>query len=104
MSSRIPSSLYVASPIAHMALPVVCLVTADEEFHQDLIPELLPWFQVIIRDNYEGLARWTRQTRAVAVLIDIDSDGVEPHAGLAVLDELRRLNEDFVLISISRSR
>jgi DNA-binding NtrC family response regulator len=85
-------------------LPVVCLVTADEEFHEDLVPELLPWFQVVFRETYKDLARWTREARVVAVLIDIDTDGEEPHGGLAVMDELRRLNEDLVLISISRSR
>jgi DNA-binding NtrC family response regulator len=92
------------SPVAHLSLPAVCLVTADQEFHKEIIPELLPWFQVAVRDSYEDLARWTRRTKAVAVLIDIDSDGPEPHAGLPVLAELRRLDDAVVLISISRSR
>ena len=30
-----------------------------------------------------------------AVLLDIDTEGEEPYGGLAVLNELRSLNEDF---------
>jgi DNA-binding NtrC family response regulator len=88
----------------HTALPVVCLVTADSEFHDELVPELLPWFQVVVRDTYEDLARWTREAKVVGVLIDIDTDGDDPHGGLAPVRELRKLNESFVLISLSRSR
>ena len=90
--------------VSHLALPVVCLVTADDEFHEDLLPELVPWFQVVVRKTYKDLVRWTREAHVVAVLMDIDSEGAEPHAGLAAIDELRRLNEDLVLISLSRSR
>ena len=104
MTSRVSSSSRSMSPAAHLTLPAVCLVTADEEFHKEIIPELQPWFQVAVRDTYEDLARWARQTKAVAVLIDIDSDGPEAHAGLGILGELRRLDEGLVLISISRSR
>jgi len=104
MGSRISSSSRLVPPVAHLGLPTVCLVTADEDFHKEIIPELLPWFQVAVRDSYADLARWTRRANAVAVLIDIDSEGPEPHAGLGVLAELRRLDEGLVLISISRSR
>jgi DNA-binding NtrC family response regulator len=90
--------------VSHMALPVVCLVTADDEFHQDLLPELLPWFQVVGRQSYANLVRWTREAHVAAVLIDIDSDGTDLDAGIAVINELRRLNEDLVLISLSRAR
>jgi DNA-binding NtrC family response regulator len=104
MGPRISPPSRLLPSIAHLDLPFVCLVTGDEDFHKEIIPELLPWFQVAIRDSYQDMARWTRRAKAVAVLIDIDSDGPEPHPGLRVLSELRRLDETFVLISISRSR
>ena len=104
MSSRSFSASRSVPAVAHLSLPTVCLVTADEDFHKEIIPELLPWFQVSVRDTYRNLTHWFRRVKAVAVMIDIDSDGPEPHAGLGVLEELRRLNGDFVLISISRSR
>jgi DNA-binding NtrC family response regulator len=93
-----------ASALEHSALPIVCIVTADSEFHDLVVPELLPWFQVVLRDTYDDLARWTREARVVAVLLDIDTDGVDAHGGLVPLQELRRLNPNFVLISLSRSR
>jgi len=104
MSSRAFSPSRLESPVADLALPAICLVTADEDFLKGIIPELSPWFRVLVRDSYADLARWARQTQAVAVLIDIDSDGPEPHAGIAVLGDLRRLDKSSVFISISRAR
>jgi two-component system response regulator PilR (NtrC family) len=91
-------------PPIHSTLPVVCLVTADEEFLNTLLPELIPWFQVVVREDYVDLARWTREEKVVAVLLDIDTEGEVQHGGLKVLRELRELNEDFALLSLSRSR
>ena len=85
-------------------MPVVCIVTAEDEFLGELVPELAPWFQVVIRASYDDLARWTRQAKAVAVLLDIDTEGKDPFGGLPILNELRKLNESYVLISLSRSR
>jgi DNA-binding NtrC family response regulator len=70
----------------------------------DLFPELIPWFQVVLRHTYDDLARWSREARVTAVLLDIDIDDEHSTAGLGVLTELRKLNPDFVLISLSRSR
>jgi DNA-binding NtrC family response regulator len=104
MTSNPSPSIYRSADSGHSALPVVCLVTADATFQQELVPELLPWFQVVVRPTYKDLARWTRETHVAAVLLDIDTDGADPHAGLGVIDELRRLNDDLVLISVSHSR
>lgn len=92
--------------VKHLALPVVCAVTGDEEFLDELIPELVPWFQVVIRQDYSDLARWTREANVVAVLLDIDTeeDPEEPFGGLLVARELRMLNPDFVIFTLSRSR
>jgi len=101
--SRNPSNADPSSP-AEAELPVLCIVTVDEEFVDVLTPELSPWFQVAVRGSYEGLARWTRSARVAAVLMDIDTEGEDPFGGLAVLKELRMLNEDLTLISVSRGR
>ncbi len=93
-----------SSPPPHSTLPVVCLVTADDEFLNTLVPELIPWFQIVVREDYVDLARWTREEKVVAVLLDIDTEGEVPHGGLKVLHELRELNEGLALISLSRSR
>src|SRR5277367_6172597 len=93
-----------SSPVPHTLLPTICVVTEDVEFLDELIPEIIPWFQVVIRHDYVDLARWTREARVVGVLLDVDTDGPEEYGGLPVLNELRRLNETLVLISLSRSR
>ncbi|HWA95366.1 MAG TPA: sigma-54 dependent transcriptional regulator [Terracidiphilus sp.] len=92
--------------VPHLGLPVVCAVTSDKEFLDELIPELVPWFQVVLRQDFEDLARWTREARVVAVLLDIDTDEAtgENFGGLPVLRELRTLNPNYVLFSLSRSR
>ncbi len=104
MPSREPKAESKSPPPVHSTLPVVCLVTADDEFLHTLVPELIPWFQVVVRDDYVDLARWTREENVVAVLLDIDTEGEVQHGGLKVLHELRELNEGFALLSLSRSR
>lgn len=84
--------------------PIVCIVALDEEFIEILRTELLPWVQVTVRDSYEDLARWSRENQVSAVILDIDTQGEELYGGLPVLTELRRLNTDFTLISVSRAR
>src|ERR1700691_5942064 len=61
---------------ADETLPAICLITADEEFQGEI----------------------------EAVLVDIDTQGEEAHAGVRVLRELRILERGLVLISLSRSR
>jgi DNA-binding NtrC family response regulator len=104
MHSRETKAGPKSSPPPHSTLPVVCLVTADDEFLNTLVPELIPWFQIVVREDYVDLVRWTREEKVVAVLLDIDTEGEVPHGGLKVLHELRELNEGLALISLSRSR
>ena len=93
-----------ASLASQTTMPSVCIVTADDEVVDALTPELLPWLKVFVRDSYDGLARWTREARVAAVLLDIDTQGEDPYGGLAVLNELRRLNENLALFSMSRAK
>jgi DNA-binding NtrC family response regulator len=85
-------------------LPTVCLITADEDFQEEIEAELAPWYQVRHRDHYGDVAIWVRGERAQALLVDIDTQGDEAHAGVRVLRELRILDRDLVLVSLSRSR
>jgi DNA-binding NtrC family response regulator len=85
-------------------LPAVCLITADQDFRREIEAELSPWYQVRYRDHYGDTPLWVREQHAQAVLVDIDTQGEEAHAGVSVLHELRVLERDIVLISLSRSR
>jgi DNA-binding NtrC family response regulator len=87
-----------------MPLPMVCIVTVDQQFVDVLRTELLPWVQVAVRESYEDLARWTRDQQVTGVVLDIDTQGEDAFGGLPVIAELRRLNKDFTLISMSRAR
>ena len=74
---RNPVEIESAS-ILQTALPLVCIVTLDLDFLEELTAELIPWFQVVVRDSYDDLARWARETQVSAVLVDIDTEGEDP--------------------------
>jgi DNA-binding NtrC family response regulator len=84
--------------------PALHVLTADLGFLQEIEPELSPWYRIIHQDNFDAVAARVREERALAAVIDIDSDGDEPHAGFVIVRELRALDPDLVLISLSRSR
>src|SRR5271168_1381623 len=90
--------------LADETLPAICLITADEDFQGEIEAELAPWYRVRHRNHYGDTALWVREQRAQAVLVDIDTQGEEAHAGVRVLRELRILERGLVLISLSRSR
>jgi DNA-binding NtrC family response regulator len=90
--------------LADEILPAICLITADEDFQAEIEAELAPWYRVRHRNHYGDTALWVREQRAQAVLVDIDTQGEEAHAGVQVLRELRILERGLVLISLSRSR
>ena len=90
--------------LAQTSLPAICLITADEDFQGEIESELAPWYRVWRRNHYTDTALWVREQRAQAVLVDIDTQGEEAHAGVRVLRELRILERGLVLISLSRSR
>jgi DNA-binding NtrC family response regulator len=94
----------IGPDLVEETLPVVCLITADEDFQGEIESELAPWYRVCRRNDYIDTALWVREQKAQAVLVDIDTQGEEAHAGVRVLRELRILERGLVLISLSRSR
>jgi DNA-binding NtrC family response regulator len=84
--------------------PAVCIVAADPEFIELLDAELKPWCEVLVRNTYDDLARWTRENGVSAVVLDIDTVGDDSYGGIPVLEEMRRMNPDFALVSVSRAR
>ena len=96
-------SRITASAAPHTSLPLVCIVSADEQFLDIVTRELQPWFQIAVRENYDDIARWTREAGVDAVLLDIDTQGSDPLGGLSVLTELQSLNRDLALITLSQA-
>jgi DNA-binding NtrC family response regulator len=85
-------------------MPPVCLVSADEEFLKLAALEIEPWCHVTQRGEYDGLAHWTqRQDCGSAIVLDIDTEGKDTLGGLRVLNDLRRLDANLTLISVSRA-
>jgi CheY-like chemotaxis protein len=76
---------------------------AEGKIHEVRYQETSP-YQVRQRNHYGDASIWVREQRAQAVLVDIDTQGDEAHAGVPVLRELRILERGLVLISLSRSR
>jgi DNA-binding NtrC family response regulator len=90
-------------PSRRAMLPV-CLVTADDVFSRLMAEEIKPWCRVTQRDDYGGLARWAQSQDGVSgIVLDIDTQGKDPLGGLRVLKELRRLEANLTLISVSRA-
>jgi DNA-binding response OmpR family regulator len=91
------------SPIllAYPGAQIFCF--AEGKIHEVRYQETSP-YQVRHRNDYGDAAIWVREQRAQAVLVDIDTQGDEAHAGVPVLRELRILERGLVLISLSRSR
>ncbi len=86
------------------ALLPVCLVSADEGFLELVAHEIEPWCRVTRRTEYDGLAQWAQhQETDSAIVLDIDTQGKDPIGGLPVLNELRRLDANLTLISVSRA-
>jgi DNA-binding NtrC family response regulator len=93
-----------ATAIRQRTLPPVCLVSADNEFLNFAALEIEPWCSVTQRGEYDGLARWAqRQDAVAAIVLDIDTMGRDTFGGLRVLSELRRLDANLTLISLSRA-
>ena len=84
--------------------PIVCIVAVDQEFIELLETELKPWCEVVVRDDYKDLPRWTREMGVSGVILDIDTAGEYAYGGVPVLTDMRRLNRDFTLVSVSRAR
>src|SRR5450631_2818994 len=104
MASRRDTPGSRSTQVPHGSLPAICVVTADESFLDEIVPELAPWYHVVFRQSYDDLARWLREERVHGVVLDIDTEGEEAHGGLTILHELRTLNRELILLSISRSR
>lgn len=102
MAPRRPEVRRPSPAPEHFALPVVCVVANDKPFLAELFPELIPWFQVVLRHSFRDLARWTREAAVQAVVLDLD---LEPGStGLNLLNELHKLNPELVLISLSAAK
>jgi DNA-binding NtrC family response regulator len=80
----------------------VAIVTPDEGVLPEVEEFLAQKFAVNFLHAVEELRPLLEQTDAI--LLDIDAAGNRPEDGIATLQELRSVNEDFILIALTRSK
>src|SRR5579871_4045041 len=81
----------------------IFILTSDEVTLPDLSQALLPEFEPAIFTDSEQAMAELRQFPPAAVILDLDTVAANTTAGLAFLKELRRANEEMVLVALTRS-
>jgi DNA-binding NtrC family response regulator len=79
------------------------LITDNDEFAAELRKELVSGFQVLVADNNEGIKLALEQPELHAVLFDLDCISGGLADGLEVLEEMRKIRDDVVLATCTRS-
>jgi DNA-binding NtrC family response regulator len=81
----------------------VAVITADRSVLPDAQASLEGHFETVLLSDYAAILDFMTRTRTDALLIDIDTQGPDPHEGIRVIEELRRVAPDLVLIALTRS-
>jgi DNA-binding NtrC family response regulator len=79
------------------------LITDNDEFAAELRKELVSGFQVLVADNDEEIKLALEQPELHAVLFDLDCISGGLADGLEVLEEMRKIRDDVVLATCTRS-
>jgi DNA-binding NtrC family response regulator len=82
----------------------VAIVTPDEGVLPEVEQFLAQTFAVNFLHSAPDLLQLLATVPLDAVLLDIDTVGEKPEDGIAALEELRGINQDFILIALTRSR
>jgi DNA-binding NtrC family response regulator len=81
----------------------VAIVTPDEGVLPEVEEFLAQNFAVNFLHSAPELLPLLAEVPLDAILLDIDTVGDKPEDGIAALEELRGINEDFILIALTRS-
>jgi DNA-binding NtrC family response regulator len=82
----------------------VAIVTPDEGVLPEVEEFLAKTFAVSFLHSAPELLPLLAEVPLDAILLDLDTVGDKPEAGIAALEELRGINEDFILIALTRSK
>ena len=82
----------------------VAIVTKEEAALPDVEQFLAAAFQTTFLNSADQILPLLSQVPLDAIILDIDTVAETTHGGLDVLSELRRINEDFVLVALTRSK
>ena len=81
----------------------IAIVTTDESVLPDVEKFLAPNFNTTFLNNPDDILPLLTQVPLDAILLDVDTVAGSTAQGLEVLQELRGMSEDFVLIALTRS-
>src|SRR5690348_18204052 len=82
----------------------IAFVTKDHSALASINQVLGPAFDIRILDSWSGMAALLSQGPLDGVVLDLDAQAPTPSDALGLLGNLRRANQDLVLIAITRLR
>jgi DNA-binding NtrC family response regulator len=82
----------------------VAVVIADPSAFPEMRRGLLPAFRAILADNERAIKEAVEDSSLQSMLFDLDSVGEGASDGVDVLQEIRALRDDMVLVAMTRSR
>jgi two-component system response regulator PilR (NtrC family) len=82
----------------------IAIVTTDEEALPDVQQFLAPAFDTRFLQTKGDILPLLSQVPLDALIVDIDTAGEDTEDGVAVLRDLRRISQDFVLVALTRTR
>nr|MDP9263362.1 sigma-54 dependent transcriptional regulator [Acidobacteriota bacterium] len=81
----------------------IAIVTTDESVLPDVEQFLAPNFNTTFLNNPDDILPLLTQVPLDAILLDVDTVASSTAQGLEVLQELRGMSQDFVLVALTRS-
>jgi DNA-binding NtrC family response regulator len=85
------------------ARPLVALVTVNETTFSIIFDALGDDFKVVKAENEARIKGFVDDPEVRAMIVDLDSIGTGANDGVEVLQEIRALREDIVLVAVSKS-
>jgi len=82
----------------------VAVVTVDATEFAEMRRGLLPEFRVILADTESSIKDAVEDPGLRAMLLDLDSIGDSANDGVEVLQEIRAIRDDIVIIALTKSR
>jgi DNA-binding NtrC family response regulator len=82
----------------------VAVVIAEASDFPEMRRGLLPAFRAILADNERAIKEAVEDSSLQSMLFDLDSVGEGARDGVDVLQEIRALRDDMVLVAMTRSR
>ena len=82
----------------------IAVITTDTQELAEIQKVLAPWFDIRLLQTWAQLAPMLSETALDAVMLDLDTQGMAQAAALELLVNLRSINSDLLLVSLTRSQ